>query len=164
VYNEKNNGNTNCGCNCPFFFSFLYARLPVAPDAQSHLCAKIKDLCWCPCIIWVQSPCRPRVIIKNSRTTYGKKEFAIEAPYIQDRDTAYEMMGWMIQKIKKQKLAVSLELFAMPIIQLGDIVQIDYQSNNNRDIPSSTRFVVYCINHSVNEGDISQTVYLSEVV
>jgi hypothetical protein len=103
-------------------------------------------------------------LIKNSRTTYGKKEFAIEAPYIQDRDTAYEMMGWMIQKIKKQKLAVSLELFAMPIIQLGDIVQIDYQSNNNRDIPSSTRFVVYCINHSVNEGDISQTVYLSEVV
>lgn len=102
-------------------------------------------------------------LIKNSRNTYGKKEFSVEAPYIQGRDMAYEMMGWMIQKIKKPKLAISAEVFGLPILQLGDIVEIDYQSNNNIDIPRSSRFVVYCINHSANESDISHKIYLSEV-
>lgn len=102
--------------------------------------------------------------IKNSRSMYGKKEFVIEAPYIQDRNTAADMMGWMIQKIKKPKLAISLDLFSLPIIQMGDIVQIEYKANNNMDIPSSSRFVVYACNISASEGEISQKVYLSEVV
>ncbi len=103
-------------------------------------------------------------LIKNSRNTYGRKEFVIEAPYIQDRDTATSMMDWMIQKIKKPKLALSVELFSLPTIQLGDIVEIQYQSNNNIDIPASSRFVVYCINNSVSDGEINQTIYVSEVV
>jgi len=102
-------------------------------------------------------------LIKNSRNIYGKKEFSIESPYIQGRDMAYDMMGWMIQKIKKPKLAVSVDVFGLPIIQLGDIIEIDYQSNNNIDIPRSSRFVVYCINHSANDSEISQKIYLSEV-
>jgi hypothetical protein len=104
------------------------------------------------------------ITIKNSRSMYGKKEFSIEAPYIQDRDTATEMMGWMIQKIKKPKLAVSLELFSLPIIQIGDIVQIEYQANNNVDIPATSRFVVYAADVSASSGEISQKIYLSEVV
>ena len=104
------------------------------------------------------------ITIKNSRSMYGKKEFSIEAPYIQDRDTATEMMGWMIQKIKKPKLAVSLDLFSLPIIQIGDIAQIEYQANNNVDIPASSRFVVYASNVSASSGEISQKIYLSEVV
>lgn len=102
--------------------------------------------------------------IKNSRSMYGKKEFSIEAPYIQDRDTAYNMMGWMIQKIKKPKLAVSIDLFSLPIIQIGDIIQVEYQANNNIDIPYSSRFVVYASDVSAADGDISQKIYLSEVV
>lgn len=102
--------------------------------------------------------------IKNSRSMYGKKEFSIEAPYIQDRDTATEMMGWMIQKIKKPKLALSLDLFSLPIIQIGDIAEIEYEANNNIDIPRSSRFVVYASDVSVSDGEISQKIYLSEVV
>jgi hypothetical protein len=108
------------------------------------------------------------ILIKNSRITYGKKDFSLDAPYIQDRDTAYEMMGWMIQKIKNPKTAIGVEIFGLPIIQLGDILQIDYsifKDTNNEyvQIPSDSRFVVYAINHSVDTNGPSQTLFLSEV-
>jgi hypothetical protein len=112
------------------------------------------------------------LLIKNSRLTYGKKDFSLDAPYIQDRDTAYEMMNWMIQKIKKPKIAIGVEVFGLPIIQLGDIVQINYHitktkngtmTQDNIQIPENSRFVVYSISHSVSTDGPSQTLYLSEV-
>jgi hypothetical protein len=112
------------------------------------------------------------LLIKNSRLTYGKKDFSLDATYIQDRDTAYEMMNWMIQKIKKPKIAIGVEVFGLPIIQLGDIVKINYHitkikdgttTQDNIQIPENSRFVVYAINHSVNTDGPSQTLYLSEV-
>jgi len=112
------------------------------------------------------------ILIKNSRLTYGKKDFSLEAPYIQDRDTAYEMMDWMIQKIKKPKIAIGVEVFGLPIVQLGDIIKIDYYISKIKDgititdnvqIPTNSRFVVYAITHSVDANGPSQTLYLSEV-
>jgi hypothetical protein len=111
------------------------------------------------------------ILIKNSRVTYGKKDFSLEAPYIQDRDTAYDMMGWMIQKIKKPKIAIGVEVFGLPIIQLGDILQIDYSiektinglTTYDTQISPDSRFVVYSINHSVSDTGPSQTLFLSEV-
>jgi hypothetical protein len=112
------------------------------------------------------------ILIKNSRITYGKKDFSLEAPYIQDRDTAYEMMDWMIQKIKKPKIAIGVEVFGLPIVQLGDILEINYTITKEKDgvyndeyvqISPNSRFVVYAINYSVDSKGPSNTLYLSEV-
>lgn len=104
--------------------------------------------------------------IKVSRLTHGKKEFVLDAPYIQSHDDAENMMGWMISKIMKPRRSVGLNVFAMPTLQLGDIVTIDYKDEDG--VPQaanpSSRFVVYQIDYSKSVGGPEMTVFLSEVV
>lgn len=104
--------------------------------------------------------------IKNSRLVYGKKEFSLNAPYIQTQDTADEMMGWMINRIMKPRKSIGIRAFANPMLQLGDIVTIDYKDSDNNDIiaTSSERFVIYHIEYKRGSGGPEMTVFLSEVV
>ena len=104
--------------------------------------------------------------IKFSRLTYGKKDFSLEAPYIQTQDDADSLMGWMISKIMKPRKSVGIRLFGTPILQLGDIVKIDY--TNNEGISETgdpdTRFVVYSIDYERSNQGPSMTAYVSEVL
>lgn len=102
--------------------------------------------------------------IKLSRMTYGKKEFSIDANYIQSQDDAESLMGWIINKTMDPKKSIGANIFAIPTLQLGDIVGVDY----NRDgvdvvSPTSSRFVVYNIEYSRGVNGPNMTVYLSEV-
>lgn len=103
--------------------------------------------------------------IRNSRFTYGNKDFTIDANYIQTRDDANRMMGWIIEKIMQPRKSVGLSIFGMPIIQLGDIIEIDYTTpRGNRDVAlSGSRFVVYNIVYSRSGNGPEMTVYVSEV-
>ena len=103
--------------------------------------------------------------IKNSRITYGKKEFSISANYIQSQDDAAEMMKWIISKTMKPRKSVGVKVFGSSLIQLGDIVQISYQDQNQiSEISPDSRFTVYSIDHSrSSEGPVTN-IYLSEVL
>jgi hypothetical protein len=103
--------------------------------------------------------------INFSRTTYGRKQFSITSKYIQTHDDAEEMMGWLTSKLMKPRKSVGVSIFAMPTLQLGDIVKIDYESNEGIDqiAPPETRFVVYSIEYNKALEGPSMTAYLSEV-
>jgi hypothetical protein len=104
--------------------------------------------------------------VRISRITYGKKEFSIEAPYIQSHDEAVDLMSWIMPKISKPRLSVGVSILANPAIQLGDIVSIDYSDNNNvlQISPSDKRFVVYNIEYSRSPEGPNMKIYLSEVL
>jgi ribosomal protein S6E (S10) len=103
--------------------------------------------------------------IKLSRMSYGKKDFSIEVPYIQSHDAAENLMSWVIKKIMKPRRSMGVKIFANPMIQLGDIVSVDY-IDNGIDMVSSIekRFVVYNIEYTRENNGPSMTVFLSEVV
>jgi len=103
--------------------------------------------------------------IKQSRLIYGKNDFTIESDYIQSQDDAEQLMGWIINKIMKPRKSVGVNIFAIPTLQLGDIVTINYKDKDNLDLvtPASTRFVVYNIEYARNVDGPSMTLYLSEV-
>ena len=102
--------------------------------------------------------------IKFSRITQGRKEFSIEAPYIQSQDSADNLMSWLASRVMKKRLAAGVELFGMPILQLGDIVEIDYKNENSvNELGTDSRFVVYYIDYSRNAEGPSMTAYVSEV-
>lgn len=102
--------------------------------------------------------------IKNTRITYGKKEFSIQSPYIQNRDTAISMMAWLSTKIMRPRKAIGANIFSMPILQLGDVVEIDYTINNISEASSpGQRFVVYQIDYSRDISGPTMQVFLSEV-
>lgn len=103
--------------------------------------------------------------IKISRMAHGKKDFSLDTPYLQTQDDATSMMSWIISKIMKPRKSVGVKIFNMPILQLGDIVSINYKDLDGVDQVSdqNTRFVVYNIDYSKNSGGPEMTVYLSEV-
>jgi hypothetical protein len=102
--------------------------------------------------------------IKISRMTYGKKDFSLDVPYVQTQDDANNLMAWLSSKITKPRKSVGLKIFAIPTIQLGDIVNIDFIENDVDQLSSSTkRYVVYNITYAKNLSGPDMTIYLSEV-
>jgi hypothetical protein len=103
--------------------------------------------------------------IKNSRISYGRKEFNISSEYIQTQDAAESLMSWMIDKIVKPRKSIGLTVFPIPTLQLGDIVNIDYKDADNVDqiANNDTRFVVYNIEYKRSLNGPDMTVYLSEI-
>ena len=97
--------------------------------------------------------------------TYGKNEFSIDSQYIQTQDSAESLMNWIINKVMEPKKIIGANIFSIPILQLGDIVTLDYKDSTGLDLVTadSTRFVVYNINYSRNQDGPSMTIYLSEV-
>lgn len=102
--------------------------------------------------------------IKQSRLNYGINGFTLESPYIQTSTDAESLLGWIINKSMKPKKVVGVNIFAMPILQLGDIVSINY-NKDGVDIVSNpdTQFVVYNIEYARKNTGPEMTVYLAEV-
>ena len=103
--------------------------------------------------------------IRQSRMIYGKNEFAIQSDYIQTQDDAEALMGWIINKVMHPKKSIGVNVFAIPTLQLGDIVTVDYKDSNGLDLVtlSTSRFVVYNIDYTRSNNGPAMTVYLSEV-
>ena len=103
--------------------------------------------------------------IKLSRMTYGKKDFSLDVEYIQTDDDANNLMKWIISKIMKPRKSIGVKVFSMPILQLGDIVSVDYNQNGIDIVGSADkRFVVYNIEYSKSKDGPDMSVYLSEVL
>jgi hypothetical protein len=104
-------------------------------------------------------------LIKQSRMIYGNNEFSIDAPYIQTDDSANSLMSWITNKLMVPKRSVGVNIFSIPTLQLGDIVNIDYKNNDNLPVigNSTARFVIYNIEYSRTPKGPNMTIYLSEV-
>lgn len=103
--------------------------------------------------------------IKLSRMSYGKKDFTLQVPYIQSHGDAEGLMSWVIKKIMKPRKSIGVKIFANPMIQLGDIVDIDYIENGiDKAGTSDSRFVVYNIEYSKGKAGPEMKLFLSEVV
>jgi hypothetical protein len=103
--------------------------------------------------------------LKISKSKYGTKEFTMDTPYIQSKDDAEALLGWIVNKTIDPKHAIGLDIFAMPTIQLGDIVNIYYKDANNKDIiaSESKRFVVYNIEYARSAQGPTMKLYCYEV-
>jgi len=102
--------------------------------------------------------------IKASRITYGRNQFSLDSIYIQSADAANNLMKWLISKIMKPRRSVGVSVFANPMIQLGDIVSIDYSDSLDEvSFEPGKRFVVYSIDYKKDSSGPSMSLYLSEV-
>lgn len=103
--------------------------------------------------------------VKQSRILYGKNDFTLDSVYIQDQDTAESLLGWIIDKNIRPRKSIGINIFSMPTLQLGDIVNIYYKDKDGIDMidSDSVKYVVYNINYRKTESGPAMTVYLSEV-
>lgn len=102
--------------------------------------------------------------IKASRSKYGNREFSLESMYIQSQDFAENIMGWVIDKTMRPRREVTMNVFPMPQLQIGDIVTIDYTMPDGIEyVSSNTRFYINDISYSRSSEDIAQVIKVVEI-
>ena len=96
---------------------------------------------------------------------YGNNEFTLQTPYIQTQDDAEGLMGWLTDKLMEPKKSIGIKMFANPMIQLGDIVNINYKNTDGIDLVTKddSKFIVYNIEYSRRLTGPDMTAYLVEV-
>ena len=111
--------------------------------------------------------------ILNSREKHGVRSFSIDSEYIQNYDMASSILDWVINKTVNPKLYVSLQVFAMPNLSLGDVVNLDVKFKESRESYSEERaeivqidplkkFIVYGIDYRRDPDGPNMIVNLVE--
>ena len=101
--------------------------------------------------------------LRLSRILYGKNDFSLDSIYIQDQDTAENMLAWLISKNIKPRKLVGLSIFPNPMIQLGDVVNIKYTRDGVAQVDNDdVKYIVYNIEYSKGLDGPSMNIYLSE--
>jgi hypothetical protein len=87
--------------------------------------------------------------IKNSRSKYGSRSFSLDSYYIQNEDSANSIMDWLINRTLRPRKSMVVEAFGVPHIQLGDIVNINFDlPDGYKFVDVDTKFVVTSISYS----------------
>lgn len=103
--------------------------------------------------------------IKMSRIRHGNKEFTIDSTYVQTDSAANDVLGWIINKTMKPKKNIGVTTFGTQILQLGDIVNVNYKNDDGVELITSAdkNFVIYNIEYKRSSGETAMTLYLAEV-
>jgi hypothetical protein len=102
--------------------------------------------------------------IKNSRAIYGNKSFSIDSIYIQNEDSAKDIMQWILNKTIKPRKVFELDTFGTQHIQLGDLVKIDYDLPEGvKLVDSNKKFVVISATYGRSSSDVKSQLRLMEV-
>lgn len=101
-----------------------------------------------------------------NKSVHGEKAFNIDGTYIESPSQANQLMDWILTNCSRQRMKISMEVFANPLIELGDKVRIfssdrGYQESNTRF--GSKVFTVCEINRSVNNDGPTMNICLLEV-
>jgi hypothetical protein len=102
--------------------------------------------------------------IKNSRSIYGNKSFSIDSIYIQNEDSAKDIMKWVLDKTIKPRKVFELDTFGTQHIQLGDLVKINYDLPEGvKLVDENKKFVVISATYERSSSDIKTQLRVVEV-
>ena len=102
--------------------------------------------------------------VKNSRAIYGNKAFSIDSIYIQNEDSAKDIMKWILNKTIKPRKVFELDTFGTQHIQLGDLVKIDYDLPEGvKLVDKDKKFVVISATYGRSSSNVRSQLRVMEV-
>lgn len=90
---------------------------------------------------------------------YGENKIEVQSRWINDRVTAQELAKWLVDQANRRETH-SIECFDNPLIEIGDIVTIDY---SEKGLTGSDRYLVKSVGRDRNEEGMSTNVTLVKV-
>jgi len=102
--------------------------------------------------------------IKNSRSIYGNKSFSLNSVYIQNEDSAKDVMKWILDKTIRPRKVFEIDTFATAHIQLGDIVKINFDLPEGvKMVDENKRFVVISAQYGRSSSNVKSQLRVMEV-
>jgi hypothetical protein len=102
--------------------------------------------------------------IKNSRSVYGNKSFSLDSVYIQNEDSAKDIMKWILDKTIRPRKVFEIDTFATAHVQLGDIVKINFDLPEGvKMVDENKRFVVISAQYGRSSSNVRSQLRVMEV-
>lgn len=102
--------------------------------------------------------------IKNSRSIYGNKSFSLDSVYIQNEDSAKDIMKWILDKTIRPRKVFELDTFGTAHVQLGDIVKINFDLPEGvKMVDENKRFVVISAQYGRSSSNVKSQLRIMEV-
>jgi hypothetical protein len=103
---------------------------------------------------------------EKNKLVFGSQSFTIDSQYMQSISQARRLMNWIVKNCSRPRIKMNLEIFANPLLELGDKVRIyDKSRGYNEDNPyfGNRTFVISAISYGVNESGPTMNVEILEV-
>jgi len=102
--------------------------------------------------------------IKNSRSVYGNKAFSLNSVYIQNEDSAKDVMKWILDKTIRPRKVFEIDTFGTAHIQLGDIVKINFDLPEGvKMVDENKKFVVISAQYGRSSSNVKSQLRVMEV-
>jgi hypothetical protein len=102
--------------------------------------------------------------IKNSRAVYGSKSFSLNSVYIQNEDSAKDVMKWILDKTIRPRKVFEIDTFATAHVQLGDIVKINFDLPEGvKMVDENKKFVVISAQYGRSSSNVKSQLRVMEV-
>jgi hypothetical protein len=102
--------------------------------------------------------------IKNSRSVYGSKSFSLNSVYIQNEDSAKDVMKWILDKTIRPRKVFEIDTFATAHVQLGDIVKINFDLPEGvKMVDENKKFVVISAQYGRSSSNVKSQLRVMEV-
>jgi hypothetical protein len=102
--------------------------------------------------------------IKNSRSIYGNKSFSIDSIYIQNEDSARDIMKWVLDKTIRPRKVFEINTFGTSHVQLGDIIKINFDLPEGvKMVDENKRFVVISAQYGRSSSNVRSQLRVMEV-
>jgi hypothetical protein len=97
-----------------------------------------------------------------NRQTYGKQEISLSGEYINNLDQARKLADWVVSNVSKERKTISIGIFPIPLLELGDKVGLLYSDKLYND--SNKCYTVTSISHSISQSGPQMTLEVKECV
>lgn len=88
--------------------------------------------------------------VDNSASEYaGQEPVIFESKWIQKNSDVINLANWIKEIWSNKQKIITLEVFANPLLSVGDVITISYPYNN---LTSSDKFVITNVSHEFSEG------------
>lgn len=103
---------------------------------------------------------------EENKAIYGTQTFSVDSQFMQSLAQARGLMRWIIRYCNRPRIQINMEIFANPLLELGDKVKVydksrGYNEDNARF--GNKTFVISSINYSTTESGPTMNVDLVEV-
>jgi hypothetical protein len=102
--------------------------------------------------------------LKNSRSVYGNKSFSLNSVYIQNADSAKDVMKWILDKTIRPRKVFEIDTFATAHVQLGDIIKINFDLPEGvKMVDENKKFVVISAQYGRSSSNVKSQLRVMEV-
>lgn len=97
-----------------------------------------------------------------NRKLYGKQELQLSGQFINNRLQAKSLAKWVINNLSKERKTLKVDIFANPLLQLGDKVGLLYSDKYYTN--EQTTYTITSISYSVKNNGPEMSITLRECV